>query len=293
MNFLGFLNSVSWVDRVANIMPWAGSAIPAVMTYQSVQGLGFEIWQAAIIGGVVEGLGFVTVTTTVDIYEANQVRKSSTWDNQADGTFFVSLGATGVYALVVVLINAFLHEGSMEQKITLALLSLFGLLGGLMVALRNQLGKRLTALETTKAAQEADKAEAQRQAKEREQREWEAQQAREREERAQAMRLTEEKMRLAHEERMAKIAEKARQEAQKVSETFQKAQESSAKVAQPDGKFPETYGKWKDWRKVPASERKVIATFTTPEQVQESYGGSLKTCANWLENAHKEYGKPQ
>lgn len=275
------------VDVIANVMPLAGSAIPAVMTYESVQRLGFEPWQSFVIAGVVEALGFVTVTTSVDIYEANQDQGV----DQNDKIFLVSLVASLIYATVMVLINAVLHEGPLETKLVLALLSLFGLLGGLMVALRNQLGKRLVAFaakqQEQKKKEEQDKEEANRQAREQNHRDWVAQQEREKQERENAQKLAEQKLAFEHEFKLRKLAEKA----QKLSETFQTPQESFQKVSEPAEKLPETFNQFQDWRKVPESERKIIATFQTPEQVQERYGGSLKTCGNWLANAKKEFPK--
>jgi uncharacterized membrane protein YjfL (UPF0719 family) len=265
------------VDKVANVMPWAGSAIPAVMTVESVQKIGFQPWQAWIIGLVVEGLGFVAVTTTVDFYENGAEQKKQ------DGAFWVSLSGTLIYALVIVLLNAVLHQGSLEQKFTIGLLSLFGLLGGLMVALRNQLAKRHVA-----------KAQDKERVREEDQRAWEAKQQIERDQLAFEQRLKEENMRLQHELDLKKLDEKSkerdRKHTEKVAETFQVAQESSQKVPEGSGKLPETFRKFLDWRKVPESERKVIAALESPEKVQEIYGGSLKTCENWWRNASKQFG---
>ncbi len=214
------------IDWVANTMPWAGSAIPSVMTFQNVQKLGFEPWQAFIIGAVVEGIGFVSITTAIDIYEANQAEREAqgTARSLFDTSFWVAIGGAAVYLAAVLLVNAILDGGDVWQKVTLALLSLFGVIGGVMVALRNQLSKRLAQFERlgqeTRAEREAEKKKAEDLALERE-----------REERAFAHHMAEEKVRLEYETAMKKIEEESRRKIEKIRvEALRKVAEQSPEV---------------------------------------------------------------
>lgn len=132
------------VDGVALVMPWAGGLVPATLTYNNLVISGIDGWQALIVAGVVEGLGFVAVTTVIDFYEHNHTRAHV----DADGMFWIALGGAGLYWLAVFVINTFLDPAATAAKmITGGILSTFGVLGGVMVALRNQLGKRRQALE--------------------------------------------------------------------------------------------------------------------------------------------------
>jgi hypothetical protein len=199
------------VDYVASAMPWAGSAIPAVMTYQNVQKLGLLPWQAVVVGLVVEGMGFVCITTAIDIYEANQVERKSR--ELFDPAFWVAIAGAAVYLAAVLLVNAILDGGDAWQKVTLGLLSLFGVIGGIMIALRNQLGKRLVRLSTKMEIDTAEKQKAEALALERE-----------REEREFAHHLEEEKLRLAHETDLKKIEEENLRKIEKIrAETLRKA----------------------------------------------------------------------
>ena len=208
----------NYVDVIANLMPWAGSLIPATLTYQNVQkNLGFDTGPAVLVAAVVEGLGFVTVATALDLYELRRSENAlaeKTWSNthsRQDGAFWVSLAGTLVYLAVVLLVNSILDDGDIWHKLTLGLLSIFGILGGLMVALRKHLGERLAAIAKAerelKARSDEDRSKADQLAREvREQAE-----AREREERQRAHDMEQERLKLEHELRLEKArAESAR-----------------------------------------------------------------------------------
>lgn len=255
------------VDIVAGATPWAGSLVPATITYQSVRtNLGFDVPEALIIGLVVEGLGFVTVTTAIDLWEQ---RQEELVDGQARpvASFWIAVGGVVVYILVVELVNAVLGDGDIGQKVTMGLLSTFGLLGGLMVALRNQLGKRRAALADARDQEATERAKA-----------VELQAEIEREEREHEWKIKEEKLRLAHELKVKKLELSSHEN---VPVTFQK-------VAKGSEMFPETFGKWSDWRKVPESVRKDISKLQSPEEVSEMYGVSIKTGKNWWNKAKME-----
>ncbi|HAE59343.1 MAG TPA: hypothetical protein DCG54_07515 [Anaerolineae bacterium] len=285
------MDKSTYVDRVAMVLPWLGGLVPATMTGQNAYlVLGYELWQAVLIAVVVEAIGFVTITTTLDLlelYQDGQVAQMQRWDAPriSQGLVWVAFGGTVTYLFVVVSVNSLLDTGEVLVKVTKALMASFGLLGGLMVALRNQMSKTLAALEQVQARND----EMETAAKAR-------QDEIEREERAHAWQIEKEKIefelqmeaekqRQAHELKLIKLEEKSR----KLAGTFAENAESSKKLTDGGQKLPETFGKWKDWRKVPESEKKIIASLESAEQVSELYGVPLKTGGNWLKNAKKEF----
>jgi uncharacterized membrane protein len=290
----------NFVDGVAMALPWAGGLVPATLTYQNLQVAGLEWWQAGVVAAVVEGMGFVTVTTVIDIYEHNRaeqaVAQENSWNGSRpvfDGAFWIALGGAALYLLAVLVINTVLDGAASPAKlVTGGLLSTFGVLGGAMVALRNQLTKRRDALALAESRKR--QAEADREAHARGERERQAQLQNEREREALAHQraLQAEELRMKHELNLRKLEEKAKKNAAKLPEVSRELPglpETSAKVAESVPAHPETWKKWTDWRKLPESEKKLIATFETPEQVAELYGVSLKTGGNWLASAKKKY----
>jgi hypothetical protein len=272
---------ITAVDWVANMMPWAGSSVPAVMTFQNVQKLGFEPWQALVIGLVVEGMGFVSITTMLDIYEANVAERQKTGNPSRplfDGAFWVALGGAGVYLVAVLMVNAILDGGDAWQKVTLALLSLFGVVGGIMVALRNQLGKRLVtnnqAAEEQKQAEERERLAAEK----REAEALEHQRMMTREALEHQRRMDEERLRLEHEERAQKIEAESRRKLEKLkADGLRRAAEESRRVSAetPEGsgdgrilsaESPAGHRRWSD---IPASEYGWISEAPVGEVVKK------------------------
>lgn len=246
---------ITIIDRLALWLPALGGLVPASMTYHnSLTVLGFPFWQAALLGLVVEVIGFVAIATALDLLDLYGLKSQQTW---------IAIIGTLVYLFVVVAINALLDEGGMLEKITKGLMASFGLLGGMMLALRNQMGKARSAMaDGQRRADEALASERERQARiEAEEREFER-------------KLKEERLRQNHEIKLQKILQKG-------AETF-------SELSEPAGKVSGTFGKWKDWRKLPESEKKVISGLERPEEVSELYGVSEKTGGNWLANAKKE-----
>jgi hypothetical protein len=283
----------NYVDLVAGTMPWAGGLVPAVMTFRNVQKNlpQFGLVEAGLIGVVVEGIGFVTITTTLDIWEAHQEDIKAALRNQEPkpgmpAQFWVSLGGAVVYLVVVVSVNAILDDGNITQKVTMGLMSSFGLLGGLMVALRNQLTKKRQAIAQAVAETFEAQKEQKRLDEEERERVWNLQIEREQQQLDFEQRIQEEKLRMDQQIKLKKLEEKSR----KLSESSKKLEESYPKVSEPAAKVPETFGKWHDWRKLPESEKKVVSTFESAEQVCETYGVPPKTGGNWLMNAKKLYG---
>lgn len=200
------------VDRIAFTLPWLGGLVPATMTYDNARRvLHMDTWQAILVGLVVEAIGFVTITTTLDLWEMYQdglAERRQSWGAPKaalGGQFWVALGGTLIYLFVVVSINALLDQGGTLEKTTKGMMASFGLLGGLMIALRNQMGKTLTARAQNRA--QADQAAVTSQAR---------QDEIAREEREHARRMAEQRLRLEHEERLRKIEEESRRKIAKI-----------------------------------------------------------------------------
>lgn len=242
------LVKVTIVDRIALAMPWAGGLVPASMTYHNARVvLGFEVWQAILVGIVVEAIGFVVIATALDLWEQMQDEASArmqSWTapvaSSLRGQLAVALAGVVVYLVVVVAINAILDNGDGWHKLTKGLMASFGLLGGLMVALRNQLGKRRAALALAQVKQEQVSTEAQAQ-----------QLAREQAERDHAWAMEQERLRLEHEERMRKIEEDSRLKIAKIGadglrQASGKAADGSGKAPDAPGEAPATRLRWAD-----------------------------------------------
>lgn len=224
------------VDRIAFTLPWLGGLVPATMTYQnSRQVLGMEVWQAILVGLVVEAIGFVTITTTLDLWEMYQdglAARRQSWDAPKatlGGQFWVALGGTLIYLFVVVSINALLDQGGTLEKTTKGMMASFGLLGGLMIALRNQMGKALAA--RLQARAQADQAAVTAQTR---------QDEIAREEREHARHMDEERLRLEHEERMRKMEEESRRRIAKIEADG--LRRPSGRVVDGSGQSPDDAG---------------------------------------------------
>ena len=75
--------------------------------------------------------------------------------------FWIALGGAGLYLAAVVVINVWLDPSASTAKmITGGILSTFGVLGGVMVALRNQLSKRRLAVELAESRKRQSDADA-------------------------------------------------------------------------------------------------------------------------------------
>lgn len=141
---------INITNTVANILPWAGGLVPATLTFQKLVKTGLEPWQAFLVAAVVEGMGFVATNTTVDFYEQARSMRTTHQDQWQsapvlvlDGAFWLSVAVTVVYLVAVVLIVVLLDPlASLTERGVGGILSTFGVLGGVMVALRNQLGER-------------------------------------------------------------------------------------------------------------------------------------------------------
>ena len=251
---------ITIVDRVAMIMPWAGGLIPALMTFRNAQtNLGYGMLEAALIGLVVEGIGFVTITTALDlweIYQAEKTESSKNWGVSTPtvaGQYWVAIAGVLVYLFVVISINALLDDGDIWHKLTLALMSSFGLLGGLMVALRNQMGKRLQAMAEAESRRLEQESHERLRLLNEHNREMNVKAERERDERVHARRMEEERLRMEHDERLRKIEEGSRRKIAKIEvdgvrKVAGNSPDGGGKLPEDAGKSPEVAGKLPDTR---------------------------------------------
>jgi hypothetical protein len=259
-------------DLVAAYTPLLAPLIPATIGFYNIQGksgLDFGPGRAFLYAVIVEFLGLATTTTALQFraWNKEQNKKAPLW---------LALVMAAFYLTVVLTVNVALDTGTDLQKWVKAAASTFSIVGAVTMALRNEQAKRMAEKLTAEIKVEND----QRQGEERARAE-----KLEDEQRALAVKVAEDERNY---QRQVQAEERARAHALrllklekapvKVAETFQKVSEAEQKV-------PETFGKWKDWRKVPESEKQVMATFETPEQVAETYGVSPKTAGNWLKNA--------
>jgi hypothetical protein len=193
--------------------------VPATLTYNNLVVSGVEPWQAMIVAGVVEGLGFVAVTTVIDFYEHSRVEQArvrvDAWNAPrpvVDGSLWIALGGALLYWVAVFVINTFLDaQASPAKMVTGGILSTFGILGGVMVALRNQLSKRRQAVELADSRKRQADADARAQAERERERVRVLQAEKDRQELEFQRALQADQLRMAHALEMARLeAESAR-----------------------------------------------------------------------------------
>lgn len=234
---------ITIVDKLASWLPWLGGLLPAMLTYQNaLDELGFEVWEAGLLAVIVEAIGFVAIATALDLWEMYRDEldaRYQSWNAPSgtpaavNGMFWVAAGGVLVYLFVVVSINAILDDGDAWHKITQGLMASFGLLGGLMVALRNQMAKRRMVLTNAKTRQDEQAADAKAR-----------QDEIEREEREHKRRMEEERLRLEHEERLRKLDEQSRRKLAKIeADGLRKV---STRGADGSGKSPDGVGQSPD-----------------------------------------------
>lgn len=99
-------------------------------------------------------------------------------------------------------------------------------------------------------------------------------------------------LRAQHSRRVLDVADVKRQEKEerekrKLLKDSSEGSEKKPKEVKGSG----VYGKWRDWRKVPESERVKIAGMTDVNEVVNTYGVIERTAYNWMEDARREHGK--
>jgi hypothetical protein len=148
---------ITFIDRLALWLPALGGLVPATLSYIHLEPR-YGWFPAGVVAVIVEFVGFVSIATALDIWEINQERlaeKAKHWGvtvSGLNGQFWAAMVGVIVYLVVVVSVNAILDDsGDTWLKVTNGLLSTFGLLGGLMLALRNQLGKQRIELAQARA----------------------------------------------------------------------------------------------------------------------------------------------
>lgn len=249
----------SFVDRVAFALPSLGSLIPAVLIFKNTQtNLKFEWWEAGVTAVVMEGLGFSSIATALDIFEQLQA-EGKRWSGQLG----VAVGGVVLYLAVGLLINALLDTGDWLRRVTLGLLTLLPIIGGLSVVLRNQLQKRQAALVQADVDARASQAE-----------ERDYQRKLQQDEIAFQNKLKEQAIHLEHDLKVQKLQ-------QKVAASSPKVANDPVQVAAAHNQMPETFGKWRSWAELPNEQRLRVA-----ETVQQALGADEKTfkkvAAKWV-----------
>lgn len=286
-----------FVDRVALALPPGASLVPAMMTFHNVQArLGYGVPEAFIAGAFVEGMGFVTVTTALDIYEMNQAEADPA--RRQVGQFWVAVGGTVFYLVVVIALNALMDDGDALKKVTLGMLSSLSIVGGLMIALRKNMAKRQAENEQAKldeqAAQERQKAE---EKEEKERLEIAARLERER--------LAEEQRLERQAKREMRLAEKRLEIELRLAESRQQVQPVAAGVAESVASSVVSGGKSLRWSLLSDSDKqRVIATMrecqaekgqawkkSAAVTVQVAFGLDERQAYKWLEYAERDAEK--
>lgn len=260
----------SFVDRVAFTLPSLGSLIPAVLIFKNAQAnLKFEPWEAGVTAVVMEGLGFSSIATALDIFEQLQA-EGKRWSGQ----LAVAVGGVVLYLVVGLLINALLDTGDWLRRMTLGLLTLLPIIGGLSVVLRNQLQKRQAALVQADVDAKAEEARQKVLQAQREQDEIDHQRKLQQDEIAFQNKLKEEALRLEHDLKVRKLQ-------QKVTESSPKVANNPVQVAAAHKQQPDTFGKWRSWAELPDEQRLRVA-----ETIQQARADNEKTykkvAAKWI-----------
>ena len=126
----------SVVNMVSSVVPWLAPLPPAYMSYtHMVTSLEFPNWIAITTAGLVEGLGFATISTSVDFWNHN--RKYSADKNRVP--LFVPVLSFFFYLGVILTMNVLLEWNPTRPVIVLskAFLTLLTIPGGVTLAVRN------------------------------------------------------------------------------------------------------------------------------------------------------------
>ncbi|NUM44829.1 MAG: hypothetical protein HUU38_08975 [Anaerolineales bacterium] len=133
------------IDVLAAYSPLLATLIPAWMMFENTSThLGFPTWVAVIAAIVVEVLGISAVHTTVSFWQFNN---SLTRKGDVRSPFWIALGTSVAYIVIVLIVNTVLDAASKETTVNVVAagtLSLLSLVGALIVAVRAQHSLRLT-----------------------------------------------------------------------------------------------------------------------------------------------------
>lgn len=271
----------SFVDKVAFALPSLGSLIPAVLIFRNAQtNLKFEWWEAGVTAVVMEGLGFSSIATALDIFEQLQA-EGKRWSGQLG----VAVGGVVLYLAVGLLINALLDTGDWLRRVTLGLLTLLPIIGGLSVVLRNQLQKRQAALVQEDVDARASEAE-----------ERDYQRKLQQDEIAFQNKLKEQAIHLEHDLKVQKLQ-------QKVSASSPKVANDPVQVAAAHNQPPETFGKWRSWAELPDEQRLRVAETArqaratnektykkvTAKWVMDNFDVKERSAYEWIKYAERDY----
>lgn len=264
------------VDTVAMTLPFAGSLIPAIMTFESTtRYLGFAPLEGGVIGVVVAGLGFTAITTALDVLEDLGPKSKQ---------FVAALCGTLVYLIAVLVVNAILGDADLVKKVALSLLALLAEVGGLMVGIRNQLGKFRAAKALADAQKLADEqnAKALKDAAAQDERDYQRKlngEALENQRKIQAEELAHQRQMQADAQREANELKRLR--LQQALAKSQQVAETRSQVVESVHPYAETFGKWHRWPDVPQEYKLQVTAFVLKAQ-QDNAETFKKVSASYL-----------
>ena len=129
------------VDNIAATTPWLAPLVPAYMVYQAMTSrLDFPVWMAWAGAIVVEFLGLSAVVTSFQLWDWNDRYSVG---QRAPVALAVSTAV--FYITVVVTVNVLLDDSMLLYKVAKALLSLLSIVAGVILAIRAQHSRRISA----------------------------------------------------------------------------------------------------------------------------------------------------
>lgn len=145
------------IDVIAATAPWLAPLIPAFMAWDSMtRVLLFPPWVALAGAGVVELLGLSAVYTSFQLWEYNDSRRVI---DQAAPTK-TAIAAASFYLIVVLTVNVLLDQAPAIQRLAKALLSTLSIIAAVILAIRSQHSRRLTAIEQDRQRRREERREA-------------------------------------------------------------------------------------------------------------------------------------
>jgi hypothetical protein len=143
------------IDNLAATIPWLAPVVPAYMIYHSLTAvIRFPLPVAILSAIVVEFLGLVTVSTSVQFWSWNDSKRQT----DPDAPVWLAIITAAAYLLVVITVNVILDlDAPAEQLAAKALLSTLSISAALTIAIRSQHARRLAEIEKAKADRRAEK----------------------------------------------------------------------------------------------------------------------------------------
>jgi hypothetical protein len=135
------------VDTISAVSPWLAPILPAYIAGMHMHNvLLLPAWISYVGAGVVELLGLSAVTTAVQFWDYNDIRRKT--DQRAP--FWVAVVCAVFYMSVVLTVNVVLDGGPGVHKIAKALLSSLSIVAAIILASRGQHTRRMQSIQEEK-----------------------------------------------------------------------------------------------------------------------------------------------